>query len=506
MIAARWAAVNVLFRIAIFFVKLDNFVKSNLYYFLGAEIGKWTYTLHNRKKIYLATEYHKKINNQIVRFIYSGDSINAGYPDVLKMNALISINTYEDSLRYWRQLYAKQAHFVLGKMFARNTYNYLTLFSDLASIKPYQDSTSLPLFENASALYQSFIANYYKNVLSYRSSLKSTPELSDTASFLQYVPKNAVEKILEKSVDYRVVMLNEDHLNSYSRFFAKQLLPGLWEQGYRYLALEALDYRDASINARKYPTQRSGIYISDPAFSNFLRTALNMGFVLLPYEADDPPVQLTDYKAIRQFREKSQAENIMSILKRDNKAKIFVYAGHGHIYKRNSKSTLKMMAQIFKEEAGLEPLCIEQTMMTESFNALNENLYYALCQRLIRHEGSIVFQKKDTIWVNPADTGKYDIQVFHPRTMYVKNQIPTWMTVNGQYNKVFKLNKLKFEHQLFQIFYFQERETENGYAVPLINIVLGRKNRFNVNLDKGTYVAMIRDVHGISLYYKKFKI
>jgi hypothetical protein len=42
MIAARWAAVNVLFRIAIFFVKLDNFVKSNLYYFLGAEIGKWT--------------------------------------------------------------------------------------------------------------------------------------------------------------------------------------------------------------------------------------------------------------------------------------------------------------------------------------------------------------------------------------------------------------------------------------------------------------------------------
>jgi hypothetical protein len=81
-----------------------------------------------------------------------------------------------------------------------------------------------------------------------------------------------------------------------------------------------------------------------------------------------------------------------------------------------------MMAQIFKEESDIEPLCIEQTKMTESFSELNENPYYALGQRLNRHEGSVVFQKKDTIWVNPADTGKYDIQVFHPRTSYVENQ------------------------------------------------------------------------------------
>jgi hypothetical protein len=89
MIAARWAAVNVLFRIAIFFVKLDNFVKSNLYYFLGAEIGKWT-----RRPL---LKCHLDKSQYLNSFTYSqkGPHIT---PEMGKVGFPLELNAYSESV------------------------------------------------------------------------------------------------------------------------------------------------------------------------------------------------------------------------------------------------------------------------------------------------------------------------------------------------------------------------------------------------------------------------
>ncbi|MCJ7932797.1 MAG: hypothetical protein MUW56_03995 [Chryseobacterium sp.] len=102
--------------------------------------------------------------------------------------------------------------------------------------------------------------------------------------FVKHKVENAKDYILNKSKKEEILILNEAHHYASHRTFATSLLKGLYENGYRYLGLEALG--DDSINIRKFPTIHSGFYTSEPQFGNFIKTALDLGFILFKYEAE----------------------------------------------------------------------------------------------------------------------------------------------------------------------------------------------------------------------------
>lgn len=159
--------------------------------------------------------------------------------------------------------------------------------------------------------------------------------------------QEAIDRIADLSENRQVVMLNELHWMPEHRILARKLLKLLREKGFTYLAVEALSTtQDPDLNRRGFPIYETGYYVNEPYFGLFVREALRLGFQLVPYEQ------------MGAEREKEQALNIQKILDKDPEAKIFVYAGIGHIYKANYSR--KMMAEYLKEFTGMDPLTIDQ--------------------------------------------------------------------------------------------------------------------------------------------------
>ncbi|MGB0930987.1 MAG: hypothetical protein ACPGVB_09445, partial [Chitinophagales bacterium] len=225
---------------------------------------------------------------------------------------------------------------------------------------------------------------------------------------------DAIDYILQRAKNEQAVFINEAHHNSQHRNFSKQLLIGLYGLGYRYLGLEALWKKD-SINERKFPVQKSGIYTKDPEFANFLRLALDLGFELFAYESSSG--------VKKKEREIEQAMNIKKILDKDPQAKIFVHAGFGHI-KEDTTLTKKgkAMAGCFKEFTGINPLTIDQVDLSERSQSDYENPYRQIFPIL---ESSVFVNKNEQAFTLPSKTNSFDIQVFHPKTNYL-NHRPDW--------------------------------------------------------------------------------
>jgi hypothetical protein len=157
----------------------------------------------------------------------------------------------------------------------------------------------------------------------------------------------ATAEVLRQTAATSLVLFNENHVQPKGRYWVRSLLPALYQQGLRYLALEALG-DDANLPQRGYPTLGSGFYLRELQLANLVRDALAMGFTLVPYDtmADD--------------REQGQAQNLWRrSLGQDPHAKVVVLAGFGHIDERVGSS--KSMARWLHELSGLNPLTINQT-------------------------------------------------------------------------------------------------------------------------------------------------
>lgn len=69
------------------------------------------------------------------------------------------------------------------------------------------------------------------------------------------------------------------------RLLTLELLEPLRDRGFTHLALEALWWGDP-INERGYPTDETGYYVNDVVFAELVRTALALGYELIPYEIE----------------------------------------------------------------------------------------------------------------------------------------------------------------------------------------------------------------------------
>ena len=193
------------------------------------------------------------------------------------------------------------------------------------------------------------------------------PKLSaDDSSFLTHSSIIiAKDYIIEQSIQSEIVIINEAHHLPYHRTFTRSLLADLFENGYRYLGLEALF--DSTINERKFATLSSGYYTKEPEFGNLIHEALTLGFTLFSYEAS--------VGKNGKEREIEQADNIQQFISNNPNGKVLTHCGYAHAYEHEYPSWGKAMAGRLKDNMKIDPFTIEQTVFLEKSNPENNHRF-----------------------------------------------------------------------------------------------------------------------------------
>jgi hypothetical protein len=251
---------------------------------------------------------------------------------------------------------------------------------------------------------------------------------------------------------------------------------------------------DSLLNDRKYPIQTSGVYTSEPMFGNFVRKALELGFIVRPYEC------INDCDT-EEDRDLAQAKNIAKILSSDKNAKALVYAGHGHIYKSNSTS--KRMASNFENITGINPFCIDQTAANEiQFQGPN---YSYFTNKNEFYQPSVLIDSVTSDYLISNDMkGMIDAMVVHPKTIYYKGRYANWLLRQGKYETKINLKGKKYDGTLLTVSIQRESEgIEPGVSIPVLALPLSEKNKLSIYLAKGEYFLAVNDARRNLIYSKK---
>jgi len=237
-----------------------------------------------------------------------------------------------------------------------------------------------------------------------------------------YTPADALETVSRAATGRQVVMVNEAHPVPQHRAFTLQLLARLRHEGFTWFAAETLFEEDTALNRRGYPVAASGAYTTEPVYGDLVRTALKLGYHVVPY--DSPPGVDLDP------RERLQAANLAErILKRDPHARIVVHAGYGHIAKAVRPGSMIPMAMRFRELTGIDPLTVDQAHMTErSRREAEEPLYREVAMRGDLRRPTVFVDGHGHAW--SANPTQYDVVIFSPRSVYEQGR-PTWLRMGG---------------------------------------------------------------------------
>lgn len=245
--------------------------------------------------------------------------------------------------------------------------------------------------------------------------------------------ESAISHIVSRSSEHRMVIVNERHHVSSDRLLTLALLEPLSERGFRYLAVEAVWPGD-DINQRAYPTKNTGYYVSDVVFAEMLRAALSLGYEIVWYEIEGHQKNLPDSRTEQARQDYWQARNLVErTLDRDPEAGVLVHCGWGHVSEQPTPS-FQPMAHFVRELAGIDPLTVDQTRLSERSEAGFEHRLRAEAQRrgLVRDDPVVLLNADGNLL--EIETG-VDIRVLSPRTRY-RNDRPTWMEMLGRRHPV----------------------------------------------------------------------
>ncbi|WP_151087265.1 TraB/GumN family protein [Hymenobacter baengnokdamensis] len=291
-------------------------------------------------------------------------------------------------------------------------------------------------------------------------------------------PPPAVATILAQTQHRQVVMFNEEHTQPRGRWLVGSLLPALYQQGFRYLALEALDAVDsAGLRQRGYPVAASGFYTNEPHFGNLIRRAQQLGFHIVAYDT------------MSADRERDEARNLLAAtLGPHPGARVVVLAGHGHL---NESSTAQTMATWVRKLSGIDPLTIEQTQaaLTDppGWRTLPPGAYL----------------------VPPASLPDRALTC----DLYVLNRLRLAETGNGFGDPAARTTRLalpadslRAAPQVMLVYWQREKQAQPG-AVPVAVYCL-RPNETTVRLAlmPGTYLAELRDAPGRRCWQRTFPV
>lgn len=237
--------------------------------------------------------------------------------------------------------------------------------------------------------------------------------------------ENAVAAIAAQARRHRIVMINEAHHDAHTRELTLLLLPKLYAEGFRYLAIEALGPHDPELMKRGYPIDGSGSeYLHEPVYGEIVRQAIRIGYILVPYDSDAPTGA---------GREAGQARNIYRrVFAKDPGAKLLVHAGYAHIDKAagNLGEGVQPMAMRLAQLTGIEPLSIDQTQFRDiapgkpdpgAYGVLLER-FHPLQPIVLRHVQS------GEIW--SSDPARHDISVILPPVGTASR--PRWLSLDGK--------------------------------------------------------------------------
>ncbi|MDL2297368.1 hypothetical protein LJC68_09995 [Bacteroidales bacterium OttesenSCG-928-B11] len=327
----------------------------------------------------------------------------------------------------------------------------------------------------------SFVGNYQKTRETWDKNGVGKPQITeeDSLYFIGFLPINAKDYIIERSKREQIIIINEAHTYPNHRTFTHSLLQGLYDNGYRYLGLEALF--DTIINERKYPIIESGYYTREPEFGNLIYTALNIGFTLFGYD---------DFEHNGKEREIAQARNIANFMEQNPHGKVLIHCGHDHVIEGtpNNRTWEKAMAGRLKEYTRINPFTIDQTQFAEKSERKNNHPYIAMINKgfsvvLIDENGNLFNGKKGNDQV--------DVRIIHPETHYINNR-PNFLLGAGN-RKEYHIEKSTIPQYALLVLAYRKNEFENNGVPADIIEVFENENIPSLILDKGNYEIIMKD-------------
>ena len=253
--------------------------------------------------------------------------------------------------------------------------------------------------------------------------LQGTPAALPTADAFRAV--DAADGIAELARTRRIVMINEAHHVAQTRLLTLQLLPRLRALGFTHFAAEGLDEHDRELGERGYPTGASGVYVREPLYAEIVRSALRLGFVVVPYES-------ASANADADTREQEQAQHLVErVFKPQPAARLFVQAGYAHVHKHQGYLFgADPMALHLERMTGLDVLSIDQTLFRPDLPGREYADYRALLQRFsIRAPSLLLARRGDAPWSLEPDF--YDVSVVLPPADHQVVGRPDWLALGG---------------------------------------------------------------------------
>jgi len=364
--------------------------------------------------------------------------------------------------------------FHVAKKAMRDSTNYLTAVRVLKNMLVSSDMNR-QLHLQAKIIYNSFLAKNPEYLRLCTEFYDKPDEISFSASMYASFVLDSLKTI---SKGQQVVMINEQHWQPKHRYLGNMLLSHFYNEGFRYLAVEAISENEDSLNHRKFPVQETGFYTKEPQLANMIRNALEMGYKLVSYDSCDSPAD----------REYMQAENIYNkTLKKDSLAKVLVWAGIAHI--DEAASGAPSMAHHFKEMSKINPLTIDQTSGDKNSILLNDH-YLSFNKDSSSYKFSC-----DLFLYNNIREDDYKIKPDNPDQ---KITIPL--------SRVIK-DKIKQHKQIgLMIYYKAEFDMYRFSAVPIVNRIVGSNKPIDVFLPEGTYSVIFRSPTSIVIDQSEIEV
>ena len=327
------------------------------------------------------------------------------------------------------------------------------------------------------------ISEYYKKALETWDKngsgiIKITKE--DSLYFSSFKKQDAKEYIVNRSKNEKIIIINEAHHNIRHRVFTTSLLQGLYDNGFRFIGLEALS--DTLINKRKFPILESGYYTKEPQMANLLQEAIKIGFTLFEYDPNDG--------SNGKGREIGQAQNIAKLIEENPDSKFLIHCGWDHVIEGTpgNKSWGKAMAGRLKEETLIDPFTIDQIAYSEK----GDIKFISPYNLITNSEKPIIMVNENGKTFNGSQKNdQTDCRIIHPITKFINNR-PDWLFLNGK-RKAYSISKSKILEYPILVFAYRKNEYEqNGIPADLIEII-NEQDKTNLILEKGIYKIIIKN-------------
>lgn len=382
-------------------------------------------------------------------------------------------------------VFAREFQAQATPMFASGNYLRIVELLEQKRKEPGLDSSVAAEMRRLSGTYAQFVGQYQDALEAYATQRPASVAF-DTATFNGMTNDDAVDAVAKLATNRQAVFVNETSYMPRHRAFTANLLPKLRALGFSYLAVETLAESDTAINTRGYPIRASGFYANEPVFGELLRTAHRLGFKLVPYEASGPD------------RADGAQRLVERILRADPKAKIVVQASFDHIDESGASTGGKPMAVRFRELTSIDPLTVDQTMMTEQADTTYEDSRYLFLMKRVRRQTPFVLKNGDSVWT--ARPGVHDVTVISPRAVH-RGGRPNWLwTMGGGVRRAYMASDEACPGTLDCLVSARlASESDDAIPIDVLRVQFSAPGSKTFALPPGQYVIEAKDANGTPL-------